>query len=91
MNKKPSRKSQNKYKAMFFTWNAPDDDNTFEWCLQASDQMKSALQKYKYLSAYQWESEIGEEDHRNHLQGVIFFTTRILFTQLQNYLAGLIP
>ena len=33
--KKPTSgevRSGNKYKSMFFTWNAPDEDNTFEWC-----------------------------------------------------------
>ena len=63
----------NKYKSMFFTWNAPDEDNTFEWCKTTSEELKNCITDYKFLYAYQWESEIGE-DGRNHLQGVIFFT-----------------
>lgn len=66
MNAPAHQKDDYKYKAIFFTWNAPDDDNTFDWCLRQSTALKVAIQNFTYLLAYQWESEIGK-DGRNHL------------------------
>lgn len=83
-------RSGNKYKSMFFTWNAPDENNTFEWCKATSEQLKACITDYKFLYAYQWESEIGE-DGRNHLQGVIFFTQRVQFMPFKHWLEEKIP
>ena len=86
MNHRPTRNG-NKYKALFFTLNAPDENNTFEWCQQTSEGLKRDITLYKFLLAYQWESEIGEEG-RNHLQGVIFFSQRVRWETFKNFMVG---
>lgn len=48
LNSRPAAPANDKYKfkSIFFTWNAPDEDNTFQWCLDHSNYLKDALQRF---------------------------------------------
>lgn len=48
LNSRPAAPANDKYKfkSIFFTWNAPDEDNTFQWCLEHSNYLKDALQRF---------------------------------------------